>query len=82
MTRTQSSGVSLSQKWIEYLGRQEIHQVLQTKIIDPLFNHIMSRIMPYLVLLCALFVLLLLSVLLTLGIIVFQLRGTGLTRGT
>jgi hypothetical protein len=75
MTKSQSSGVSLSHKLIDYLSRDDIHHILQTKLIDPLFNHIMSRILPYIILLCVLFVLLLLSVLLTLGIIIFQLRS-------
>lgn len=66
---------SLIGKIMEYIGRRQIRQRLEKEVIDPLLNHIMRRIFPYIILICVLFVLLLLVVLLTLGIIVFQLRA-------
>ena len=65
------------QKAIQYVGKPEIRDTIQSQIIDPLLNHIMKRVFPYIILTCVLFVLLLLVVLLTLGIIIFQLRGGG-----
>jgi hypothetical protein len=68
---------SLTQKVIQYIGREEVRQRIQGDILDPLLNHIMKRVFPYIILTCVLFVLLLVVVLLTLGIIIFQLRGGG-----
>ncbi len=64
------------QKLIAYVGRNEIRQQVQQELIDPLLTHVMRKVFPYIILICVLFVLLLLVVLLTLGIIVFQLRGS------
>ena len=63
------------QRVIQYIGREEIRQRLNNDIIDPLLDHIMKRVFPYIILTCVLFILLLLVVLLTLGIIVFHLRN-------
>jgi hypothetical protein len=62
-------------KLIHYIGRQEIRNQIQTEVLDPLINHIMKRVFPYIILTCVLFVLLLIAVLLTLGIIIFQFRN-------
>jgi hypothetical protein len=67
----------LSAKFIEYITRKDIHQMVQTKIVDPILNHVLQKIFPYVILICVLFILLLLAVLLTLGIIIFQVRGGG-----
>lgn len=77
MTKEESSSMykSLTQKVIQYLGKEEVRQRIQGDILDPLLNHIMKRVFPYIILTCVLFVLLLIVVLLTLGIIIFQLRG-------
>jgi hypothetical protein len=69
------SNSSFFKKAVTFLSQDEIRQELQ-RIIDPLIQHIMKQIFPYIILTCVLFVLLLLVVLLTLGIIVFQLRGS------
>jgi hypothetical protein len=66
---------ALLQKVVGYMSQSEIRSQVQTGILDPLLNHILRRVFPYIILTCVLFVLLLLAVLLTLGIIVFQLRG-------
>ena len=63
------------QNVIAYIGRDEIRRKLQDDIIDPLLSHVLRRVYPYIILTCVLFVLLLLVVLLTLGIIIFQLRA-------
>ncbi len=60
---------------VDYIGKRQIRQKIEKELIDPLLNHIMRRIFPYIILICVLFVLLLFVVLLTLGIIVFQLRA-------
>jgi len=63
------------QRMIQYIGKEEIRQKLNDDIIDPLLDHVMKRVFPYIILTCVLFILLLLVVLLTLGIIIFHLRN-------
>ena len=67
------------QKVIDYIGRHEIRKKVQDDIVDPLLNHVMKRVFPYIILTCVLFILLLLAVLLTLGIIIFQNRAPGVS---
>jgi hypothetical protein len=66
---------SFIQRVIQYIGKEEIRQKLNEDVIDPLLNHIMKRVFPYIILTCVLFILLLVVVLLTLGIIIFHLRN-------
>lgn len=67
----------MMQKVIQYLGKSEVQENVKKQVLDPLLNHVMKRVFPYIILTCVLFVLLLLVVLLTLGIIIFQLRSGG-----
>jgi hypothetical protein len=76
-----SSGANANnifKKFLEYVGRDEIRHRIQDDIIDPLLNHIMKRVFPYIILTCVLFILLLLVVLMTLGIVVFQMRTSSI----
>jgi hypothetical protein len=63
------------QKMIKFLGKEEIQERLKRELVDPILQHVMKRVFPYIILICVLFVLLLLVVLLTLGVIIFQLRS-------
>ena len=74
-------GTGIFNKFLEYVGRDEIRSKIQGDILDPLMNHIMKRVFPYIILTCVFFILLLLVVLLTLGIIVFQLQKTSIVPG-
>lgn len=74
MTKPGTNTNSLIQKAIEYISRDEIRNKLQQDVVDPLLDHIMKRVFPYIILTCVFFILLLIVVLLTLGIIVFQMR--------
>jgi hypothetical protein len=71
----QSNSFSFLRKAIGFLAQDEIRQQFQLHVIDPLLQHVMKQVFPYIILTCVLFVLLLIVVMLTLGIIVFQLRG-------
>jgi len=71
-------GANLFSKLLEYISRDEIRDRVKEEIIDPLLNHVMKRVFPYIILTCVFFILLLVVVLLTLGIIVFQMRRTAL----
>jgi len=81
MTKTDVPGKNVTvsssfvQRIIQYIGKEEIRQKLHDDVIDPLLNHVMKRVFPYIILTCVLFILLLLVVLLTLGIIIFHLRN-------
>ena len=66
---------SFIHRLIHYMGKEEIRQKLNEGMIDPLLNHIMKRIFPYIALTCVLCILLLVVVLLTLGIIISHLRN-------
>lgn len=62
------------QKVFRYINKDETKKQIQVFLLDPMLNHIMERVFPYILLVCVLFVVLLLLVALTLGIVVFQLR--------
>ena len=78
MTKPGTNTNSLIKKVIEYITRDEIRSKLQQDVVDPLLDHIMKRVFPYIILTCVFFILLLIVVLLTLGIIVFQIRRTAI----
>ena len=61
-------------KWILYFEKESIQSSVRSKVVDPILNHILKRIFPYIILICVMFALLLISVLITLGVIVFQIR--------
>lgn len=63
------------EKGVEMLTRPEVKSQIQLRLLDPLLEHVLRRVIPYIILTCVLFVLLLIAVLITLGLIVFQLRG-------
>ena len=65
----------MMQKWISFFERESVQTTIKCRILDPILNHIMKQIFPYILLICIMFVLLLLSVLITLGVIIFQVRG-------
>jgi hypothetical protein len=57
-----------------YINREETRQQFQNFVIDPLLNHVLERVFPYILLTCVLFLVLIVIVMLTLGIVIFQLR--------
>jgi len=62
------------QKCVAYIETDSVQTTLNTKLLNPILNHILKRVFPYIVLICVMFVLLLLSVLITLGVILFQTK--------
>jgi hypothetical protein len=64
----------LLQKCITYIETESVQSTLNAKLINPILNHVLKRVFPYIVLICVMFVLLLLSVLITLGVILFQTK--------
>lgn len=63
------------EKVIHMINRDTTRKKLQLYLIDPLLNHVMERVFPYIVLTCVLFTLLLIFVMLTFGMLVLQHRS-------
>jgi len=63
------------QKCIKYFEDETIRISIQQKIVDPILQHILKQVFPYVILICIMFILLLLAVLITLGVIIFQIRS-------
>ena len=57
---------------------------IQQFIIDPVLNHVMNRVYPYILLICVLFTLLLIVAMLTFAIVFLQMRQSmpGITAGS
>jgi hypothetical protein len=68
---------ALLQKVFRYINRDETRKQIQVFLLDPMLNHLMERVFPYIVLTCVFFAVLLLLVVSTLVIILFQLRKGG-----
>jgi hypothetical protein len=64
----------LMEKSIHILNREDTRKKLQIYLIDPLLNHVLERIFPYIILICVLFALLLIMALMTFGILILQHR--------
>jgi|LakMenEpi03Aug12_release.lakeMendotaPanAssembly.Ray.scaffolds.fasta_scaffold264715_3 hypothetical protein len=65
----------LWQKLFLFINRDETRKQIQMFLVDPLLNHVMERILPYILLSCVFLVILLLLVMLTLGIVLFHFRN-------
>jgi hypothetical protein len=68
---------ALLQKVFRYINRDETRRQIQVFLLDPMLNHLMERVFPYILLTCVFFAVLLLLVVSTLVIILFQLRKGG-----
>jgi hypothetical protein len=64
----------LMEKSIHILNREDTRKKLQIYLIDPLLNHVLERIFPYIILICVLFALLLIMALMTFGMLILQQR--------
>lgn len=60
------------EKSMQILNREDTRKKLQIYLIDPLLNHVMERVFPYIVLICALFACLLILTMLTFGMLLLQ----------
>lgn len=67
---------TMFQKWLRYFERESVQRSIRERVVDPILNHILKQVFPYILLICVMFILLLFSVLVTLGVILFQGRGT------
>jgi hypothetical protein len=60
---------------IHFLQKDETLQKLHLYILDPLLNHILERVFPYIVLTCVLFGLLLILVMCTFAVLLLQMKN-------
>jgi hypothetical protein len=67
---------SFMEKGIHLLNRDDIKKKLQVFLIDPLLNHVMERVFPYIILTCVLFTLLFIVAMLTFGMMVLQTKSS------
>jgi hypothetical protein len=61
-------------KFVLYIESEKVQNTINKKLLNPILNHVLKRMFPYIVLICIMFILLLISVLITLGVILFQTR--------
>ncbi len=66
---------TMFQKWLRYFERESVQRSIRERVVDPILNHILKQVFPYILLICVMFILLLFSVLVTLGVILFQGRS-------
>ncbi len=59
---------------IHILNREDTRKKLQVYLIDPLLNHVLERVFPYIILICVLFSLLLIVAMMTFGMLILQHR--------
>jgi hypothetical protein len=64
----------MMEKSIHILNREDTRKKLQLYLIDPLLNHVLERVFPYIILICVLFSLLLIFAMMTFGILILQHR--------
>jgi hypothetical protein len=65
----------LLEKVIHFLQKDETLQKLHLYVLDPLLNHILERVFPYIVLTCVLFGLLLFLAMCTFGVLLLQMKN-------
>jgi len=87
MSDTTNTKKSIVHKWIEkiavHLHNEENKRLVQLYLIDPILNHVMDRVFPYIILTCALFSLLVILVGLTFVILLMKVSpNNGLAAAT
>lgn len=70
----QSFMEQMMEKSIHLLNREDTRKKLQIYLIDPLLNHVLERVFPYIILICVLFALLLIVAMMTFGMLILEHR--------
>jgi hypothetical protein len=65
---------ALYQKVMQYTNQVETRKLFQELILDPILQHVLEKVFPYVMLSCVLFILLLIVIIITLAIMIFQIR--------
>jgi len=59
---------------LQFFQDTKNRQRIQKECIDPILNHILDRVFPYVILICIIFSLILLMSFISVGILLFQMR--------
>jgi fatty-acid desaturase len=62
------------EKAIVFINEPTTKERIQHYLLDPLLNHVMERVFPYIILTCVLFTLLLIVAMLTFAMVFIQMR--------
>ena len=73
-TKTPTMWEGVIEKSIIMLNDTHNQKRIQQFIVDPVLNHVMNRVYPYILLICVLFTLLLVVAMLTFAIVFLQMR--------
>jgi hypothetical protein len=73
--RMPSEKQPMIERIIMYLQKEESLKKLHHYVMDPLLNHILERVFPYIVLTCVLFGLLLILAMCTFAAVVLQMKN-------
>jgi uncharacterized membrane protein len=65
----------MTEKLAKFFEKEHIQIAIRNKILDPIMNYILNKIFPYIMLICVMFMLLLVSVIVTLCVMIFKFRG-------
>ena len=67
--------VSILNTAIQFFQESKNRERIQHHCVDPILNHVLDRIFPYIILTCIIFSLILLMSITSVGLLVFQLRA-------
>ena len=65
----------MTEKLAKFFEKEHVQYAIRNKILDPILNYILNKIFPYIMLICVMFMLLLVSVIVTLCVMIFKFRG-------
>jgi uncharacterized membrane protein len=64
----------MTERLAKFFEKEHIQFAIRNKILDPILNYILNKIFPYVMLICVMFMLLLISVIVTLCVMIFKFR--------
>jgi hypothetical protein len=64
----------MTDKMAKFFEKEHVQFAIRKKILDPIMNYILNKIFPYVMLICVMFMLLLVSVIVTLCVMIFKFR--------
>jgi uncharacterized membrane protein len=65
----------MTEKLAKFFEKEHVQYAIRNKILDPILNYILNKIFPYIMLICVMFMLLLVSVIVTLCVMIFKFRA-------
>jgi hypothetical protein len=64
----------VAERMTKFFEKEHIQFAIRNKILDPILSYIFNKIFPYVMLICVMFMLLLISVIVTLCVMIFKFR--------